>query len=276
MAIDQRKLDKELIFTGRGTLAELLSDTEKIAARENQIKFRAKSLRWLALALFLALTAAAMAGKGVPVMVAVLIPAALLGYSLLMSSRIIHDRGEFLRLILKMLDHDAGKRGRFEVLLRLRRNREKISEGRHPHDSHGKQTFFKDSWLSLSGRLGDGTVISESCIDLIRERKKRNARGKTKTKERRTCLVRVRLDYPSERYGDAIAAARVLRTPFRLPHGAQMKAFNSTDKTLSMKTMVKDDPSAAALDAAHEAVLLGAYRILNLARTRARAAGGAK
>jgi hypothetical protein len=100
------------------------------------------------------------------------VPVALAVYCLFTSSRIIHDRGDFLRLILKMLDKDAGKRGRFAVFLRLRPRREKISEGPNPHSARGKQTFFKDPWLSLSGRLGDGTVISESCIDLIRERKK--------------------------------------------------------------------------------------------------------
>jgi hypothetical protein len=89
-------------------------------------------------------------------------------------------------------------------------------------------------------------------------------------------LLRVQLDYKSGRYGDVAIAVRRLANPFRLPDGVEMKSFSSTGEALAMKTIVKGNPAAAALHAASEAMLLGAYRILNLARQRVRASGGAK
>jgi hypothetical protein len=116
-------------------------------------------------------------------------------------------------------------------------------------------------------------VISESCTDLIRRRSKKNARGKTKTKDRRACLLRVQLNYDSAKYGDAALAARALAKPFRLPDGALMKEFSSTDKALAMKTILKSGPTVEGMHAANQAMLLGAYRVLNLARQRV---GGTK
>jgi hypothetical protein len=191
------------------------------------------------------------------------------------ASRIIHDRVEFLRLTLNMLSQDAGKKGRFQVVLQLTGKREKISEGPNPHGA-GRLNLFRDPWLTFGGRLSDGTAISASCADLIRQRVRKNPRGKTKTKERRACLLRVQLDYNSAWYGDAAAAARIIEKPFRLPYGAEMKAFAPTGQALAMKTLVKGDPVAANLHAAGEAMMLGAYRILNRSRQRVVASGGKK
>jgi hypothetical protein len=126
----------------------------------------------------------------------------------------------------------------------------------------------------FSNLLSDGTFIHESCIDLIRQRLKKNARGKVKTKERRICLLRVQLDYNSETYGDATVVAGRLATPFVLPGGAAIKVSNFTPKALAMKAIVKGDVTPTNLLKVSEALLLGAYRILNLAR-RSLAATGA-
>jgi hypothetical protein len=277
MANDQQKLNKEFTFAGRGTAAELVTELDQIAILEKTLKGRASLIRWVALAAFVVLLAPAIFFGALFIVLAVLVPTGLLVYSgFAGGSSILHDRVEFLRLILNMLQQDAGKRGRFEVLLRLRAKPETISEGPIPHNKRVKQKLLRDAWLSLSGRLSDGTAISESCTDLIRRRTKKNARGKTKTKDQRACLLRVQLNYDTEKYGDAAVAARALEKPFRLPDGAQMKAFTSTDKALAMKTILKSNPTVAGMHAVNGAMLLGAYRILNLARQRAAATGGTK
>jgi hypothetical protein len=276
MAIDQQKLNNEYIFTGRGTAAELVGEMNRVAIMEKQIRRMVLLIRWLALAVFLLLAAAAIAVGKFLFILGILAGAGLFIYSRAVASRIIHDRVEFLRLMLNMLSQDCGKKGRFQVLLQLHSKREKISEGPNPHGS-GRLNLFRDPWLSFGGRLSDGTSISASCADLIRQRVRKNSRGKTKTKERRACLLRVQLDYNSAHYGDASAAARGIKEPFRLPNGAEMKAFTFTaGQALVMKTIVKGDPAAVSLHAAGEAMMLGAYRILNLARQRVLASGGKK
>ena len=275
MAIDQQKLANEYIFTGRGTVAELVGEMDRIAILEKKLKTRVWLIRCLALAVFLLLAAAAIAFGKFMLILGGLAAIGLLIYSSVVGSRIIHDRVEFLRLMLNMLSQDSGKKGRFQVLLQLHSKREKVSEGPNPHGS-GRLNLFRDPWLTFGGRLSDGTSISASCADLIRQRVRKNPRGKTKTKERRACLLRVQLDYNSAWYGDAAVAARSIEKPFRLPYGAEMKAFTSTAQALAMKTVVKDDPAPASLHAAGEAMMLGAYRILNLSRQRVLAGGGKK
>jgi len=277
MAIDQQKLQNEYTFTGRGTAAELVADLDQVALLAKKLKGRATLIRWIALAVFLMLLASAMLFGGSLIALAIFVPIVLLICSFFAGgSSILHDRAEYLRLILNMLQQDAGTRGRFEVLLRLRAKPETISEGPVPNNQSVKQKFLRDSWLSLSARLSDGTVISESCTDLIRRRTRKNARGKTKTKDKRTCLLRVQLNYDSGRYGDAASAAAALKNPFRLAGLAQMKEFRSTDQGLAMKTILKNNPTVAATHSANQAMLLGAYRILNLARQRVTATGGTK
>ena len=276
MAIDQQKLNNEYVFTGRGTVAELVGEMDRVAILEKRLRTRVRLIRWLAAVVFLLLAGAAIFVGKFLLILGGLAAIGLFIYSRAVASRIIHDRVEFLRLTLNMLSQDAGRKGRFQVLLQLHGKREKISEGPNPHGI-GRLNFFRDPWLSFSGRLSDGTAISASCADLIRQRVRKNPRGKTKTKERRACLVRVQLDYNSAWYGDAAIAARSIGKPFRLPFGAEMKAFTfPTGQALAMKTLVKDDPVAANLHAAGEAMMLGAYRILNLSRQRVLASGGRK
>jgi len=205
---------------------------------------------------------------GSMVLLGILGGAGLLIYSLVVkASSIVHDRVEFVRQTLTTLSHDAGKKGRFEVLFRLRPSKEKVSEGPNPRDRAGKETIFRDEWLTLTGRLGDETSITESCADLIRLRTRHSA-GKLKTKERKACLLRIQLSYKAETYGDASIAAHALTKPFRLPAGAQLKAFTYDDKALGMKTILKTNTSAALMHETNAALLLGAYRVLNLARKR--------
>jgi hypothetical protein len=275
MAIDLQKLNKEYIFTGRGTASELMGEMGRVAVMEKKLRGRVRLIGWLALVVFLLLAGAAIFVGKFLFFVGILAGAGLFIYSRTVASRIIHDRVEFLRLMLNMLSQDCGKKGRFQVVLQLHGKREKISEGPNPHGG-GKLNLFRDAWLSLGGRLSDGTSVSASCADLIRQRVRKNPRGKTKTRERRACLLRVQLDYNSAHYGDASATAGEIKEPFHLPYGAEMKTFTPTGAALAMKTIVKGDPVAVNLHAAGEAVMLGAYRILNLSRQRRVLAGGGR
>jgi hypothetical protein len=276
MAIDQQKLNNEYIFMGRGTVAELASEMDRVAVLEKKLRTRVLLIRCLAVVVFLLLGAAAIAVGKFLFILGGLAAIGLFVYSWMVGSRIIHDRVEFLRLTLNMLGQDAGKKGRFEVLLQLHSKRKKISEGPNPHGG-GRLNLFRDPWLTFGGRLSDGTSISASCADLISQRVRKNSRGKTKTKERRACLLRVQMDYNSAWYGDASVAARSIEKPFRLPYGAEMKAFTfPTGQALAMKTVVKGDPAAVNLHAAGEAMMLGAYRILNLSRQRRVLASGGR
>jgi hypothetical protein len=276
MPIDQEKLKKEYVFTGRGTGAELLTGLDQIAIVEKNLKAKPSRVRWASLGVFLivAILGVFMA-NGFILFLSVVVPIGMIIYSaVIAASPILHNRVDLLRLVLEMLSQDAGKRGRFDVMLRLRKQQEKLSEGVNPRNAKGKQFLLQDGWLTVRGRLEDGTAISQSYVELIRQRTKRNARGKTKMKERTLTMIRVQLNYDPATYGDAGIAARRLAKPFRLPAGVQIKAFSATDKTVAIKVMVRGAETAEKLHLANQSVLLGAYRILNLARRGALSTGG--
>lgn len=275
MTIDGRKLKQEYVFTGRGTVAELLADIDQVTELESGLKNFAKLLRWLALAAFALMAASAVVLGKFMLFLGLVAAIALLVYAGVVGSRIMHDRVELLRLLLGTLSEDSGSRCRYQVLLQLRSQRVQLSQGPNPHSKSGKQTFFRDQWLTLNGKLGDGSAIFTSCADLIRQRTKKNPRGKIKKKERRSCLVRLHLTYNAARYGDPSVVAQKLPSPFRLPDKTQMKAFACTGGALEMKAAVSNDPTPKALHGAFTAVLLGAYHVLHSARRRS-AAGGAK
>jgi hypothetical protein len=278
VAIDQRKLKQELVFSGQGTAAELTADLDQINALEKSAKRRTSLLRWsvpVVLVLFIALALFWTNWTRLFAICALVFPVAILSYSL-RSKAILMDRVSFARLMLKTLGQDAGKRGRFDVMLRLRANRVQLSTSPHPHKAGITQKILKDEWITLNARLDDGTSIRESSVDLIRQRSKRNPRGKLKTKERVICLLRVQLAYKPERYGDATVVASRVHKPFRLPDGATIKASTFTKETVSVKTIVRGNVASDKLAAASEAMLLGAYRILNLSRRTVAKTGGSK
>ncbi len=275
MAIDERKLKEDFVFSGQGTASELTADLDQVAALDEKIKQRIRLIRWSALVVFVGMAILAVTAWPAFWALAVVLPVGILIYSAVAANRpVLQDRVSFLRLILRTLGQDTGQKGRLKVMMRLRSTREKLTEGVNPAKPSQKQKLFRDTWLTLDGRLSDGTSIHESCIDLIRQRLKKNARGTVKTKERRICLLRVQLDYNSETYGDATVIAGRLATPFLLPGGAAIKVSSFTPKALAMKAIVKGDVTPTNLLKVSEALLLGAYRILNLAR-RSLAATGA-
>ena len=157
-------------------------------------------------------------------------------------------------------------KGFSDVNLRLGANQEVISEGPHPRKAGGTQSLLRDNWLTLRARLADGTDVTESFIDLTRRRTHRNSRGKVKKKERSVCLIRLQLNCKADRYGDVAQARKRLKNPLKLPKNTELKALQATTRRLSLKCVVTGEPKVRDLPVVHETLLLGAYRVLNLAR----------
>ncbi|HEY3744074.1 MAG TPA: hypothetical protein VGL53_29720 [Bryobacteraceae bacterium] len=273
MAFDQRKLEKEFVFAGKGTAAELLTELDQIAALEKKGALKPRRVRQAALAVFMILSVVwVKLDNPLMLVLAIVVPIGLFIYSLFLGwGPVLHPRVELLKLALNALNQDAGKKTRFDVMLRLQEKTESVK-------GPGTGIYTRDSWLTLSGRLGDGTVISEAYIDLLRERSKRGRSGKTKYKKRRQTMVRVQLDYDRERYGDASVAAARVQAPFRPSTAAGpvlYKAVQTTDRMIAVKALVQESPAPTNLHAVTEGVLLGAYRILNLARRGVVATGRA-
>jgi len=177
-----------------------------------------------------------------------------------------HDRYELLRDISKTLQTDADPKAKFTARVALRSSPELVKDEPYGKRKHGKQQFYSEELLSLSGELLDGTFFQETVTEQCRCRTFVNPRGKSKTKTRYRYMLAVRFAYPGDVYGDARVAQRALDEVIRVPSSAMIKGVGVTEKTIAVKATVNEEkqiPETSAM------VWLGAYRILNLARRSA-------
>jgi hypothetical protein len=176
-----------------------------------------------------------------------------------------HDRYELLRDISKTLQADADPKAKFTVRVALRAA-PKLLKDEPFHRKHGKQQFYAEEFLTVSGELLDGTFFEETITAQTRHRTFVNPRGKSKSKTRSRYILAIRFGYPNDIYGDARPAQRALDELIPVPPSAMIKGVGVTGKTIAVKASVmeeKEIPQTSAM------VWLGAYRILNLARRAA-------
>ena len=181
-----------------------------------------------------------------------------------------YQRYALLNALFQSLRQDADTRATFRVKLALKEQPKLLREEPYPQRKRGKQKFFEEEYLTSEGELLDGTVVRESITELTRKRTYTNPRGKMKTKTRKRYLVILRLDYPSEVYGDARPAQEALSEELQAPPSATVRDLRVNEKAIAVKVLVESEQEIAQ---ACGMVSVGAYRILNLARRVA--AGGA-
>ena len=164
---------------------------------------------------------------------------------------------------IAMLQQDAGEKAPFTVRLALSSKPVQLSEEAWQARKHGKQTFLEETWLSLEGRLLDGTVVNDEIKDMTRRRTFTNPRGKHKVKTRMNYLVNVRFSYPTELYGDARPAANALHGEVKVGPGAILRGVRVSEKAIVMKALVTSEKEITQTAGM---LSIGGYRILNLAR----------
>jgi len=263
MAIDLQKLRKEYVFAGKGTPAELLADLPKIQDLLKSIKTRQILMRSVAVGVGVLGLAGVVYSTvfiylGIGGAIGIFVWASKLNAVLKNAQHygVAED-------ILQKLSYDTSPRGRFQITVRLKDERKLMAK--QPHRG-GEQCHYLNPWLDVQGIFLDGTMLTENITDLLRERKRKNANGKTKTKSRSRHIITLRLSYPAGRYGNATPVALKLRSTFRLPTGAVVKAFKPSPKSLAVKALAHEGTD---LRGVQDALLLGSYRILNLARQEA-------
>lgn len=137
---------------------------------------------------------------------------------------------------------------------------------------------YLDPWLSLQGRLLEGTSFQLDMTESLdqRSRSKRSRSGKTRYKTRRMeeSFVRLRLRVKPERYTQLLRIGEQARGAVRLPQGARLKALRVEEDRLDL-TVRMNAPwvSAQAADAISVAgthvvamAFLSLFHILHLSR----------
>jgi hypothetical protein len=180
------------------------------------------------------------------------------------------DRIAVMKGLSEKLRHDADARSLFSIRLTLK-SQPKLLRTEPLKGRKGQQKIMEEDFLTLEGKLLDGTVITETVKELTRKRTFMNSNHKSKTKIRQRYLATLRFSYLSKVYGDARTAREALHEEIKIPGCAALRGTRVTEKVIVVKAMVDNK-----VDLAQTAAMLslGAYRILNLAR-RSAAAGAA-
>lgn len=274
MASDVSQIRTRGAYEAQVPLGNLLEDAGRIEGMLDQIATRRKMLRILAGVVFLAgiVGLAVFNGwPGVCGLLALVFGVALFIYSFVYGAGLLKGRGRIavMKELSEKLRHDADARSPFSVRLALKSQPKLLRTEPWTKRTTGQQKIMEEDFLTLEGKLLDGTVVSETVKELTRKRTFVNSNRKSKTKIRHRYLATVRFSYPDKVYGDARPAYAALRENIKVPGCAALRGTRVTEKAIVVKAMVDNK-----VDVAQTAAMLslGAYRILNLARRSAASA----
>lgn len=141
-------------------------------------------------------------------------------------------------------------------------------------------TYYRDPWLSVAGRLADGSSFKLDKTQLLQIRKKRkvNYRGKVKhkRKDKHGVLCTLTMKYKESRYPGMAQLAPTAVQAVQLPHEAQLKGLVPQPGSLTMKVASKVPWQVPAPGTQNYQVLnavdlvammfLSIYQVLNLAK----------
>lgn len=274
MASDVKEVQTRGAYEAKVPLGTLLEDAGQIERMLDEIGTLRKILRGLAGVAFVAGLVLLAVSNGLPAAfagLAIVFGVALFVYSFIYGGGLLkgRDRIGVMKDLSQKLRHDADARTPFSVRLVLKSQPKTIGTGPWKGRNKGTQQVMEEDFLTLEGKLLDGTVITETVKELTRKRTYRNSNRKLKTKIRRRYLATVRFSYPDKVYGDARPASEALHEGVKVPGHAALRGTRVTEKAIVLKAMVDNK-----VDVGQTAAMLslGAYRILNLARRTAASA----
>ena len=138
---------------------------------------------------------------------------------------------------------------------------------------HWNVKFFRDPWLTLSGRLMDGTRFQLVVADLVQKRSRwktsRSGKRKHKTKTKRGSEFHLQLRYKPERYGAVDQIGEDAAGALQLPPGMSVKRLDCAGDHFSLRVGYKGTEWTGEPDSGPHMVamlFLGAYQVLNLGR----------
>jgi hypothetical protein len=280
MSYDAAQLKATGIYASELPLPALIGEINQVEQTCLRWKASRTRMRWIAVGLIVAGVFSAILLNEFTVMLLFGIVAAISGIALIVFAQknaraaLAHvERCASARALVEALRDDTHPKSPVKVKLLLNNDRNLLNQYDWTARKKGKQSFYEADWLTVENSFLDGTTVTESVTDLVRERSYVNPRGKWKKKIRTRHLVSLRLRYPAELYGDASASPEQLQSAVKTPSTAMVRSVQVSPADIKLKATVNSTPD---LTRTCTMLLLGAYRILNFSRkvTSRRQAGG--
>ncbi|MEP3478518.1 MAG: hypothetical protein ABJZ55_04665 [Fuerstiella sp.] len=150
-------------------------------------------------------------------------------------------RYELVAEVLGYLGKDIGPDETVTVAIDFRPHNHKSKFDRKGKAGKWNVKYFVDSWLTLSGRLMDGTKFNISMIEKHQDRSRtstsRSGKTKWKSKTKDASEAILQLKVKPRRYPNLSALAGTTNShEFQLPPAVGVKAFFADDETLRLRT----------------------------------------
>lgn len=298
MALDMKAFRKRLSYAHTGPSSTVLSDLGAIARLDEHAQQKKKKFSTLAWSSFAAtilfLIVAVMiaeVSRAVAIFFFALMPIAFIlciVFTVILRywSRVdVPDvRHKLPKQLLDMLGRDMEKGASTNLGIDFSsptQRRKKTHSGPHPYRRGWKRDYFEDGWLSLQGRLLDGTTYTFKTNEIwIRSHGwKRSRSGKRKHKSKikpKALELDLFLHFSRKRYGAVSVLEKDITDAIKLPTGVQLKKIKVDDHKMGLR--VKIGPSdwsgfnPQLVSGTATSMFLSLYHVLNLAQKLSKAA----
>lgn len=185
-------------------------------------------------------------------------------------------RYEIVRGLLRLLSKDMAADEKVTISLNCRPHNHKSKLQRVGKVGYWDTKFFVDHWLTIQGRLLDGTKFTITLIEKQqdRHRTKRSASGKTKhkSKTKRASEAIVSLKIKDGPYAPEPKLASQVKKTLKIPNRTHFKAANVKGGALSLRTTTNSSWDVGVtnqLDGVNwiAMMFLSLYRVLNESKT---------
>jgi hypothetical protein len=299
LAVDVKRFREELVHSTRTSCTQLLEDLRflrDLDANKEKLQARTSKVGWSSLALAGILTFTGL-------ILLMPIPAAVSIGAFVLHSRhkrlnLENRRYELVSRVVELLKADISPSEPVQLRIDLRpETHDKKLRGESKTRTGWDVKHYIDPWLTVEGRLLDGTHFRLDMTERIdvRSRWKKTSRGKTKHKSKRLAdsLLRVRLRVKPERYQHLARLGPRAKGALQLPPGTRVKGLDVKEdrvelavlldspwtptaevpppqlKKAPMKTLVNRAPvNTAQVDGSRVVAMsfLSLYQVLNLSR----------
>ncbi len=300
MALDADTLLKTKRYEKEAQAGELMADLKEMRSLDRVYEGKVRRFLWIGIPSVLAgiggaiLCGAALENPALAGLVG--IPLGLVGLVCIVLA-ILNKRGdlddrryELPGRLLGLLDRDVAPDQPYALVIDFRPTDHKEKFERKGEAGTWKVKYYRDPWLTLSGRFLDGTHFTLEGVELQQNRSKwkrsRSGKMKHKTKKKHGAEFQLALKFKPERYAAIESLAGDLSGAIQLPPDTICKGVDCANGKLKLRVGLKgvrwqsntpdcDELSRESGLQVVSMMFLSAYQILNLGRelTKREAAG---
>jgi hypothetical protein len=183
-------------------------------------------------------------------------------------------RYELSKKIVSMVNRDITPNSNVKIRIHFTpagKMGKKIQTLPHPSKRGWKLDIFEDQWLTLEGNFLDSTNFFLTVTEFNRRAYGRNARGKSKSKNKPKGIeINLKLSFPSKKYGSIHVIQKAAPEAVKLPEEVNLKRMKVTGKAIDLTVNTPYFFNQEEMYQTITMMFLSLYQVLNFAKLLSR------